>query len=179
MPFQVSMGGYRLLCTVGDLPSLYDKYREYALVADEYDLEEEGSLCFLGVGAELIGSWPQLVIALRYDPPYRSAFYPGALIVPETGFLFFGAGTTLLGYDLHKNQRQWRDETNLGFWRWRRHGDFVVMSAELELAAWTLSGRKLWTTFVEPPWSYSVEDQELYLDVMGDRSHFPLGTGPR
>jgi len=28
------------------------------------------------------------------------------------------------------------------------------MSAELELAAWRTDGTKLWTTFVEPPWTY-------------------------
>lgn len=41
------------------------------------------------------------------------------------------------------------------------------MAAELELAAWTSSGEKLWTTVVEPPWSYQVFDDLVQLDVMG------------
>lgn len=57
-------------------------------------------------------------------------------------------------------------------------GDVVVMSAELELAAWTVTGHKLWTAFVEPPWDYSVEDDQILLDVMGRRSRFGILHGP-
>jgi hypothetical protein len=57
-------------------------------------------------------------------------------------------------------------------------GDVVVMSAELELAAWTTTGEKLWTTFVEPPWEYAVEGDSLVLDVMGTKSSFGLRRSP-
>jgi hypothetical protein len=40
-----------------------------------------------------------------------------------------------------------------GFHGWQRHEDLVVMSAELEMAAWDLRGVKRWSTFVEPPWN--------------------------
>ena len=60
----------------------------------------------------------------------------------------------------------------------RRHDDTIVMSAELELAAWDLLGRKLWTTYVEPPWEYSVSGSTLNLDVMGVKSHFNMIAGP-
>jgi hypothetical protein len=73
--------------------------------------------------------------------------------------------------------RQWQDDADTGFWGWRLHDDVVVMSAELELAAWTTGGEKLWTTFVEPPWSYAVEDSTVRLDVMGEISEFPLQRG--
>jgi hypothetical protein len=52
------------------------------------------------------------------------------------------------------------------------------MSAELELAAWDVHGRKLWTTFVEPPWGYRVEGGRVRLDVMGRGSSFDLTAGP-
>jgi hypothetical protein len=75
-------------------------------------------------------------------------------------------------------RRLWEDVTDFGFWGWRRHGDIVLMSAETELAAWDVSGRKLWTTFVEPPWSYKVLSDRLDLDVMGQKSSFDVRTGP-
>jgi hypothetical protein len=41
------------------------------------------------------------------------------------------------------------------------------MSAELELAVWTTDAMKLWSTFVEPPWSYRVPAGQIELDAMG------------
>ena len=52
------------------------------------------------------------------------------------------------------------------------------MSAELEMAAWSLEGHKLWSTFVEPPWDYEVHGDRVALDVMGEKSSFNLKTGP-
>jgi hypothetical protein len=58
-------------------------------------------------------------------------------------------------------------------------GDVVFMSAELELAAWSTNGEKLWTMFVEPPWSYEVTDSdEVRLDVMGTITTFDKRQGP-
>jgi hypothetical protein len=100
--------------------------------------------------------------------------------VPETGRLFLGAGKLLLAYELTTPPRRlWTDDAELGFWQWARHDDVVIMSAELELAAWDLDGRKLWTTWVEPPWGYTVRDGVVALDVMGAKSEFSARTGPR
>jgi hypothetical protein len=52
------------------------------------------------------------------------------------------------------------------------------MSAELELVAFDLRAKKLWTTFVEPPWTYSVEGDAVHLDVMGKKSVFSIQRGP-
>jgi hypothetical protein len=52
------------------------------------------------------------------------------------------------------------------------------MSAELEFAAWDINGRKLWSTFVEPPWSYEIRGDQVELDVMGRKSTFVLAIGP-
>ncbi len=69
-------------------------------------------------------------------------------------------------------------ETTDWFWGCARHGDRVILSAELELAAWDLHGRKCWSVFVEPPWEYEVLAGMIELDVMGTKSSFPLDVGP-
>jgi hypothetical protein len=52
------------------------------------------------------------------------------------------------------------------------------MSAELELAAWTVAGTKLWSMFVEPPWNYTVEGARMRLEMLGRVAQFPLRQGP-
>jgi hypothetical protein len=124
------------------------------------------------------GGWPRLVVTQDFYPTWS---FPGVLLVEHTRQLFIGAGTRLLGYHCRSGSwsRQWTDEAQIGFWRWRRHGDVVLMSAEVELAAWTLDGRKLWSTDgVEPPWGYQVIGGEVHVDVMGTKSSFRLGIGP-
>lgn len=89
------------------------------------------------------------------------------------------ASSRLLAYDLRQPRRLWEDSTEMGFLGWERHGDVVLMAGELELAAWTTAGEKLWTIFVEPPWQHAVQGETVRLDVMGAVEHFPLRTGPR
>jgi hypothetical protein len=73
----------------------------------------------------------------------------------------------------------WLDTAEMGFWGWRQHDAFVLMSAELELAAWTTAGEKLGSTYVEPPWGYSVQGGTLSVDVEGRATRrFPLAAGP-
>lgn len=113
--------------------------------------------------------------------PSAPGFSPGVLLVPGTGHLFLGAGTRLLGYQAGGGtwRRAWEDEAEVGFWGWRQHGDVIFMSAELQLAAWSASGTKLWSAFAEPPWSYQVtDDGQVRLDVMGTVSTFSARTGP-
>jgi hypothetical protein len=40
------------------------------------------------------------------------------------------------------------------------------------------AGQKLWTTFVEPPWDFTVKDGVVELDVMGEKRSFTLREGP-
>lgn len=54
----------------------------------------------------------------------------------------------------------------------------VVMSAETEMAAYSLTGARLWSTDVEPSWSYEVSAESVRLDVMGTIRSFPLEGGP-
>jgi hypothetical protein len=175
--FNVTVGEYTIHCLPDGLPGLYSDYLKYAALAEEFDLRSsEGTICFLAVSQG--NQWPFLVVAQHYEPA-GGGFDPGAVLIAETGRLFVGAGTRLLAYDLFDKKRFWEDETELGFWGWCRHGDYVVMSAELELAAWDIHGKKLWTTFVEPPWDYAVMGEDINLNVMGKQRLFPLATGPR
>ena len=62
----------------------------------------------------------------------------------------------------------WEDHAHAGFQSWTQYGDTVILAVELKYAAWTTSGRKLWTTFVEPPWGYEVSGNTIEPNVMGD-----------
>jgi len=174
----ICVGEYSLTCHSPGLPNLYDEYVKRAKVADEIDLRNsEGTPAFLAIGKP--NEWPFLVIAQRCMPGEDAAFHPGALLAQETNVLFVGGGERLLAYDLTTLRRIWTDTADIGFWRWDRYGDVILMSAELEFAAWDSRGQKLWTTFVEPPWSYEVKDGKILLDIMGNKSEFDARVGPR
>lgn len=175
--FKFTINNYTLLGVHDGLPDLYNDYCKHAVLSEQFNItSSEGRNCFLGVQKD--GEWPFLVVAQRYNPA-GYGFYPGAILVPETKLLFMGAGTRLVAYTLAPPGRLWEDEADCGFWNWQRHGSTIVMSAELELAAWDLAGQKLWTTFVEPPWQYTVKDGILNLDVMGTIRQFDLECGPK
>jgi hypothetical protein len=175
--FEVSFNEFTIYCDPEALPNSYDEYRKRSAFSEEFGLESrEGKLCFIGVSAE--GGWPFLTVAQKYSPA-GSGFYPGALLVPETSLLFIGAGERLLAYKLWEPQRLWMDSAASGFWNWRRYSDVVLMAAELEFAAWSVEGMKLWSTYVEPPWTYEVHGEFIMLDVMGKESKFSLRDGPR
>ena len=90
------------------------------------------------------------------------------MIIPESHVVFVGAGTCLLAYELSTLvQRLWKDVADFGFREWRRHGELVLMSAKTGSRRGTFTGGKLWTTFVEPSWSYVVRGDRLDLDVIG------------
>jgi hypothetical protein len=175
----VSVAGYEVTAS-SEEPLIIDDLRHRARLAEHFDLEDGDSTAgwsFFSVRREP-AEWPQLVVTQRYEPA-GSGFTPGVLIVPDTGVIFIGTGCRLLAYSTSDEQwaRLWID-TAEWFWGWRQHGPFVLMSAELQLAAWTTAGEKLWSTMVEPPWSYSVEGSTLNVDVMGTVRRFPLADGP-
>jgi hypothetical protein len=178
-PVEVSVGEMQVL--VGSAaPSMLAIYEQHADLVEHFrqvDGHEAAGYFFVAIneGEE----WPRLVVTQRFHP-VGPGFAPGVLLVPEVQQLFIGAGTRLLGYDGRSGRwrRSWVDEADFGFWNWRRHDDVVVMSAELEFASWSTDGRKLWTTFVEPPWSYRVTNDQVVLDVMGEIRTFDLRRGP-
>ncbi len=174
--FSISLGGYTIDCQNDGLPDLMAEYAARATLAESIDLgSSNGKFAYLAVRRDT--EWPFLVVAQRYEPA-GAGFEPGALLVPETGLMFLGAGTRLLAYDLKGPTRLWEDAADFGFFRWRRHDEVVLMSAELELAAWDSDAKKLWSTFVEPPWDYRISGRQVLLDVMGDETCFDLLTGP-
>jgi hypothetical protein len=167
------------MASSGELPEIYSSYCSNAELAEEFDLSTDiGESCFFAI-TRASRPWPQLVVAQRYEPA-GYGFHPGILIVPETSAVFIGAGTRLLAYEMNPRPRRlWQDTTDVGFWSWDLHEGIVVMSAELEVAAWTQDGKKLWSTFVEPPWQYAVAGGWITLDVMGTERSFSLAEGPR
>ena len=176
--FQFSCGQYRVDMAMGEPPHSYSTLSSRARLSEQFELDGSGNPLFL-TAALADAEEPLVAVAQRFDPGPESGFQPGILIVPETALLLVGAGLRLIAYDLQEARRLWLDEADFGFWGWRRHADIILMSAELELAAWDLHGRKLWTTFVEPPWQYEVRAGEVILDIMGNSSRFPIVSGPR
>lgn len=163
----INIGAWDLLVEDGPLPLGFDEYLERAEFVDQFDAPDPRSkLLFLGVSDCGMDNWPSMVITQRYEDA-RGVFRPGILHVPETSCLFIGAGERLLCYNIAQRTRLWTDQTSCGFWSWERLGACVVMSAELEFAVWTTNGRKLWSTFVEPPWNYEIKRDMVKLDVMG------------
>jgi hypothetical protein len=178
-PLEVAVGEVQILVGLAR-PPILDHYRRHAELVDDFprvDGSADGGYSFVAVNDG--GEWPRLVVTQRYAPA-GAGFAPGVLFVPAQRQLFLGAGTRLLGYQSRSGRwrRCWVDEAGFGFWSWRQHHDVVLMSAELELAAWTTDGEKLWTTFVEPPWSYQVTAGQVVLDVTGAARSFDLRTGP-
>jgi len=172
---RVSVGEYELCCQEDAWPPNLADDQPTTLVEEFAEADADGRAAFsVSVGRTL--EPPFLVVVQRYSPS-GPGFSPGVLLVPETHRLFIGAGQRLLGYDLSGPARLWEDETNCGFWSWARHGHVVLMSAELELAAWDIDGSKLWTRCVEPPWQYSVEGERICVDVMGTESCVNLLSG--
>lgn len=175
--FNISIGKYNLRLVSIGLPDLYNDYVKHATLVDELDIRNpKGENCFVSVSHGT--GWPFLVVAQRYYPA-GYGFNPGALLTCDTDILFVGAGERLLAYDLTKPERLWEDAADTGFWYWSRHDRFVLMSAELEFAAWDIQGKKLWSTFVEPPWEYKVDGHDVILDVMGENQVFRIEQGPK
>jgi len=172
-----SVGGYELSCQADGLPNMLAEYEARASLAESFDIvgSDGISICFIAIGRR-DDSWPFLVVTQRYSPA-GTGFHPGILLVPEKDRLFLGAGQRLLAYDLRQPKRLWEDEAFAGFWNWRQFGEFVVMAAELELAVWDITGRKLWTRYVEPPWDYRVDGHVVHLDVMGDGTQLHILDG--
>jgi hypothetical protein len=173
--FRVSIGEYEVSCQADGLPEMVDEYQKRAVLSEVFESADGlATWCFVSVGQN--GQWPFLVVAQRYSPAH-GGFFPGLLLVPETRRLFVGAGRRLLGYDLVAPARLWEDEADCGFWSWSRHGEAVLMAAELELACWDIHGCKKWSRFAEPPWGFEVGCDIVTLDVMGSVSRLVLHTG--
>lgn len=169
----VSAGRYAVEVRPGH-PSTFDNLASVARLVDVTDLRtSEGRPCSVIVSEH---GKTVLVASFRYQ--LRGGLGPAIALLPEVHRLFVGAGEELFCYDLAEPRRLWRDKADTGLWGWEIAGATVLMSAELEFGAWDKAGEKLWSTFVEPPWSYLVADDQVSLDVMGEISQFNLRAGP-
>lgn len=175
--FTITFGDYAISVQRGSLPAIYNDYKRHAQLAEEFALRpHEGELCFLSISAA--HHWPFLTVAQRFELS-EGGFDPAALLVPETNTLFLGAGRRLLGYHLNPPRRLWEQPAASGFDEWTRHEDVVLMSAELELAAWDTAGQPLWSMPLQPAWEYHVDHGSLHLNALGRKTVFPLRQGPR
>ena len=175
---EFSTAKYQVRVELGSPPMSVGTYRKKAIFCDGHSLDDPGAQYLLVAVTPTESAWPTLVVEQRYES--HQVFYPGVLVAPEAHTLFIGAGTRLLAYSLAGTPcRLWEEQTAVGFFCWRLHEGIVLMSPELELAAWSAGGEKLWSTFVEPPWHYTVEHEQVTLDVMGNISSFPLAAGPQ
>lgn len=144
-----------------------------AQLTDEIDIRSaDGPACSV-----IVHERERILLATAFRYELAGGLGPAAALIPEPARLFLGAGLELVCYDLAHPSRLWRDHADHGLHGWEVIGSVVLMSAELELAAWDTSGHKLWTTFVEPPWSYTIEGDRIRLDVMGEVSQFGLRSG--
>lgn len=176
--FTVCIGNYSLILQDRGLPSMADEYAKRASLNEHFETSDDcGEWCYVAISNTKRTEWPFLTVTQRYSPS-TAGFEPGVILIPETQKLFIGAGERLLAYDLGQPKRLWEDNADTGFWCWARHNDTIIMSAELELAAWNVSATKLWSTFVEPPWDDTVSEGTVNLDVMGVKSRFDLIAGP-
>jgi hypothetical protein len=175
---QVTVAGY-ILSMSDMLPGVGNSKCQHATLVERFGFashDEQAPVMHLSV--QRGDEWPFLCVEQHYWPGASAGSVPGVYLAPETHLLFIGAGERLLAYDLRATRRLWEDKADCGFHTWECHDDMIVMSAELELAAWDIQGVKLWSTFVEPPWTYQVEKGIVELTVMGTVSSFPLLTGP-
>jgi hypothetical protein len=174
--YQINLDEYSIHLA-NAFPETYYAYHKNAHFVDNMLLEdEEGELLYVALakGAE----WPFLIVVQKYQPGPKVGFHPGILLIPKTQLLLIGAGTRLLAYSWNPPKKLWEEQILVGFWHWRQFQDIVLMASETELAAWDIYGNKLWNRATEPPWTYSVENNILHLQVMDIEQSFPLRTGP-
>lgn len=166
---------YQVAVQTGKEPDAYEQWLDHATFKDTGNLKKEGLPIYVGVGQG--GEWYPTVIAFRSNPIEYGGFHPGILIVPETGTFFIGPGKVIRTYDLKVPKRKSEKELSCGFQGWARHDDFVVMQGELAFGLYSPEGREIWSAFVEPPWTYDVEENRVKLNVMGKISYRNLKTG--
>jgi hypothetical protein len=171
--FRVSAGPYVIHLYPGHL-STFEHLATEARLVDVNDLRESfGRACSVTVSER---NKTLLVATFRFE--LHGGLGPALALVPDVHTLFVGAGEEIFCYDLATPKRLWRGKADTGLWPWEVVDETVLMSAELEFAAWDRTGFKLWGTFVEPPWSFDIDAGKIRLDVMGMVSEFPLRQGP-
>ncbi|HVJ86552.1 MAG TPA: hypothetical protein VM452_12965 [Caulifigura sp.] len=166
----VSIGDYRL--TVGRRCDVAGRVSESTVVEDlrERPVDNETDVAVLIAGHDQPA---HLEVILNNS---IHGFEPGILLIPETGTLFVGASPTIAVYDVATPRRLVHDN-DIWFYDWARHGDIVLMSSEMELAGFSLDGDRLWTEYIDPPWSMRVENDVVEIRRPTATSRLLLKTG--
>lgn len=172
---QFNFDKYKIIVEIGKEPTIFEMWLKHASFKDIEGLAKDGTPIYIGVGHGK--EWYNSIIAFRSDPIDHAGFHPEFLILPETNTLFVGAGTVVKPYDLEGLKKKFEKELSLGFWGWTRHNDLIVMQEELELGVYTLDGQEIWSTFVQPPWTFEITGNEVKLNVMGEITYRDLKTG--
>ena len=172
---EFSFDKYKIVVQLSERPVTYDLWLQHAKYFDVADLTKEGTPVYIGISQGK--GWHEDVIAFSADPVDYGGFYPGFLLVAETDTFFIGAGTVIKIYDLKNHKKVFQKELSVGFWGWERFGEYVVMLEELEFGIYDLSGAQLWSTFVEPPWTYKIDNDIITLDVMDETTRRNIKTG--
>jgi hypothetical protein len=157
------------------LPAAHAEHKRHARFTDERDLDAPYVCCV--TARRVSDRWPFFIAATGYHPTRDAALAPGILYAPEYDILFLGAGERVRVYALSPPGLVAEANAEMGFRAWDRHGDMVLMTAELELSGFSIDGERRWTRFVEVPWGYSIDKDRVRLEVMGDASEFSLRTG--
>lgn len=123
---------------------------------------------------------PQVLVVEGVIEGAESGFAPAVLVAEDAARVFVGAAQEARCYVLDATgwHLEWQRRTEVGFWRWARHGDIVLMLAELEIVAWDATGVFRWTMAVEPPYSYRVEAGVIEATTDGRTTRFPIDRGP-
>ncbi len=176
MMSSVTIGKWRVSSGIGDICS-GTWTAGPTTITEKFDLKNpEGEFVTHSIFSEA-NTHPDLIVIQKSTPSPRDTFCPGILITLKTDLAFIGAGERLLCYDLKEKKRLCEDTAALGFLQWKQFNDTVILSAELEMAAWDSTGKKLWRAYVEPPWHYIVDGETVTLDVMGEIEKFNIRTG--
>jgi hypothetical protein len=160
------------------IPSIYYEYHKRAKLVEIFEGGDQQEESFFYLSVAKGSDWPFLIVAQKYAFSPQMGFHPGVVLIPETNLLFIGAGERLLAYKLEPPAKLWEEVAHGGFRGWERYQQVIIMSAELQLAAWDIQGKKLCSARVEPSWHYTIKEQTLQLNVTGKETSFSVRYSP-
>lgn len=182
--FALNIDQYKFFLQSGELPQFYQEfYKDNAHYTEEIDLDlikedpDGSNIGFIAVQEKQKHREYVIVIAVGYDPS-EPVFHPEILFIPEEKTLFVGAGEKVHIYALDEPGKIFEGEAHTGFLSWDRIDNYVIMSAEMGIAAFETTGKQLWSQFLLPPWEYSVKDAVMNLVVGENTFTFPITAGP-
>ncbi len=172
---QFQFDKYKIAVEIGKEPIDYNYWIKYASFIDIEEQTKDKTPIYIGIGEHQ--DWYKTIVSFSSDPIDYGGFNPGLILVPETDILFIGAGTNVRIYDLKHQLKLFVKELHCGFLGWKRYDDFIIMQEELEFGIYSLTGQEIWSTEVEPPWTFSIEIDTVKLNVMNEISFRDLKTG--